>query len=125
MADRKDKELAWAGTSKEDMSAFPKDAKSIAGYQLRRIQQGFGPDRWRPMPDVGAGVEEIIIQTDDAYRVFYVAKFEDRVHVLHAFQKKTRKTNKNDLELGRQRYREVVREVGAHRAKTRKGSATK
>jgi predicted XRE-type DNA-binding protein len=41
---------------------------------------------------VGPGAYEIRVQVGDAYRVFYVAKFEEAVYVLHAFQKKTQKT---------------------------------
>jgi len=32
-----------------------------------------------------------------AFRVLYVAKFDDAVYVLHCFQKKTQKTSKADL----------------------------
>ncbi|MGB7951344.1 MAG: type II toxin-antitoxin system RelE/ParE family toxin, partial [Candidatus Binatia bacterium] len=35
---------------------------------------------------------------------FYVAKLEEAVYVLHAFQKKTQKTARRDIEIGRQRY---------------------
>jgi phage-related protein len=41
--------------------------------------------------------------------VFYVATFREAVYVLHAFQKKTRKTAPGDLELGRERFRAVIR----------------
>lgn len=57
------------------------------------------------MPAVGSGVQEIRIRAGGADRVFYVAKFEEVVSVLHAFQKKTQKTAKHDLEIGQQRYR--------------------
>lgn len=60
------------------------------------------------MPTVGAGVREIIVNTGDAFRVFYVAKFEDAIYVLHAFQKTTRKTSTRDIEQGRRRYRELL-----------------
>jgi phage-related protein len=40
-----------------------------------------------------------------AFRVIYVAKFKDAVYVLHAFQKKARKTSRADLELAKARYR--------------------
>lgn len=43
-----------------------------------------------------------------AYRVIYVAKFADAVYVLHAFQKKTQRTARADLELAKQRYREAL-----------------
>jgi phage-related protein len=56
---------------------------------------------------VGAGVYEIRIHAPEAYRVFYVAKFEEAIYVLHAFQKKTQKTAKRDIEIGRQRYSAV------------------
>jgi hypothetical protein len=56
------------------------------------------------MSTVGKGVEEIRIRTDDAYRIFYVARFEEAVYVLHAFQKKTQKTSRSDIELGQQRF---------------------
>jgi phage-related protein len=40
--------------------------------------------------------------------VIYVAKFEDAVYVLHAFEKKTQKTRKADVEVARRRFREVL-----------------
>jgi hypothetical protein len=38
---------------------------------------------------------------------FYVAKFGNAVHVLHAFQKKTQKTRREDIELAQRRYRQI------------------
>jgi phage-related protein len=43
-----------------------------------------------------------------AHRVLYVAKFVEGVYVLHAFEKRTRKTRKQDLELARQRLRGLI-----------------
>lgn len=52
------------------------------------------------MNAVGRGVREIRIRdAAGAFRVLYVAKFDDAVYVLHCFQKKTQKTNKADLNL--------------------------
>jgi phage-related protein len=42
-----------------------------------------------------------------AFRVIYVAKFDHVVYVLHAFQKKTLKTAKTDIELAARRYKLV------------------
>ena len=61
------------------------------------------------MSSVGAGVEEIKVRTGREHRKFYVAKFEEAVYVLHAFEKKTRKTPKPDLDLARSRLRELLR----------------
>lgn len=43
-----------------------------------------------------------------AFRVMYVAKFKEAVFVLHAFQKKTRKTSKKDVQLAKGRYAEMI-----------------
>jgi phage-related protein len=98
-----DKKIVWIGSSRDDVRRFPREARRKAGYQLRLVQQGKEPDEFKPMPSIGAGAYEIRIQVGDAYRVFYVAKFEEAVYVLHAFQKKTQKTARRDIEIGRQR----------------------
>jgi len=44
------------------------------------------------MKSIGSGVREIRIRCNDgAFRVIYTVKLADAVHVLHAFQKKTKK----------------------------------
>ncbi|MFO0873690.1 MAG: type II toxin-antitoxin system RelE/ParE family toxin [Phycisphaerales bacterium] len=63
-----------------DLREFPDDARSEAGHQLRRVQQGLMPDDWKPMPSVGRGVQEIRVHTDLEHRVFFVARFEDAVY---------------------------------------------
>jgi phage-related protein len=42
----------------------------------------------------------------------YVVKFEDCVHVLHCFEKKTQKTAKKDIDLAKARYAALKREYG-------------
>jgi len=57
---------------------------------------------------VGHGAMEIRVRDDAGqFRVIYVAKFADAVHVLHAFQKKTQRTSQADIDLARKRYREI------------------
>ena len=66
------------------------------------------------MNSVGQGVGEIRIRdADGAFRVIYVAKFEDAIYVLHCFQKKTQKTSDGDKDLAKRRYKELVREIGS------------
>ena len=61
------------------------------------------------MATVGSGCREIRVRDPQGtYRVFYVAVMDDVVFVLHCFQKKTQKTAKSDLDLGRQRFKEMV-----------------
>lgn len=103
------KDLLWAGSSLEDLRAFPGDARRDAGHQLDQGQQGLEPDDWKPMAAVGPGVFELRIHTAVEHRVFYVAKFAEGIYVLHAFLKKTQRTSRSDIEIGRNRYRDVVK----------------
>jgi phage-related protein len=102
------KPVRFMGGAKDDLSAFPKSARTGAGYELFMVQVGRDPDDWKPMPTVGPGACEIRVRDQaGAFRVIYVAKFEDAVYVLHAFQKKSRKTSPSDVKLARQRYRDA------------------
>lgn len=66
------------------------------------------------MKTVGAGVYEVRVATGGrAFRAFYVAKFEETIYVLHAFEKKTERTARKDLATGRARYRQLVRELAS------------
>ena len=104
-----EKPLSWLGSSLEDLRAFPADARRLAGYELGRVQQGLLPTDWKPMTTVGPGVIEIRVHTRVGHRVFYVAKFEEAVYVLHAFQKRTRQTPQREIALARKRLADLVR----------------
>lgn len=60
------------------------------------------------MSTIGPGVREIRVHTALAHRVCYIAKFEEAIYVLHAFEKRTGKTSQRDLDLARQRYQALV-----------------
>jgi len=104
------KKLIWLGDSLEQLREFPADARRETGYQLERVQSGFMPADWKPMPSVGLGVNEVRVRVGGAYRVIYIAKFAEAVYVLHAFQKKTRKTAAADIALARARFATLVKE---------------
>jgi len=59
------------------------------------------------MQIVGAGVKEIRIRILGEWRIIYVAKHHEAVYVLHAFQKKTRRTSRRDIDLARHRYKQI------------------
>jgi phage-related protein len=89
---------------------FPEDARQDAGYQLDQVQRGKQPSHFKPMPTVGKGVEELRVWDDSGtFRVMYVARLREAVYVLHAFQKKTRSTSKQDIEVATHRYAELMR----------------
>lgn len=90
----------WLGSSRTDVRAFPDDARIDAGWQLELVQRGLDPDDWKPMPMIAPGVREIRIrEASGAFRIVYLATLEDRILVLHAFQKKTQATPKKEIEL--------------------------
>lgn len=103
------KPVYWVGSSLRDLREFPASARRRAGHYLELVQNGIVPLDFKPMPTVGLGVHELRIRGDGTYRVFYVAKFPEAIYVLHAFQKKTRRTARLDIEIGAKRYRELIR----------------
>ena len=112
-----EKPIIWVGTSIEDIRAFPEDARRDAGHFLHLVQQCLEPPDWKPMPSVGTGVYEIRIHTGLEHRVFYVAKYVEGIYVLHGFQKKTRKTPAPEIELGRRRLKQIIRERSGQKEK--------
>lgn len=101
------KPLRFVGASLDDLRNFPAEARRQVGFELYAIQRGLEPSDWKPIKLIGAGVREIRIHVLGEWRVLYVAKFGDAVYVLHAFQKKSRKTRREDIEIARQRYRQI------------------
>ena len=104
------KPVVWLGDSLQRVREFAADARRVAGYQLEVVQAGRQPADWKPMPSVGIGASELRVRTGDAYRVIYVAKFSEAIYVLHAFQKRTRKTARADIELAQRRFRMLIAE---------------
>jgi phage-related protein len=101
------KPLRFVGSSLDDLRDFPAEARRQAGFELYAVQRALEPTDWKVMNAVGNGAREIRIHVLGEWRVLYVAKFDDAVFVLHAFQKKSRKTRREDIELARQRYQQI------------------
>lgn len=104
------KSVIWLGDSLARVRDFAPEARHEAGVQLGLVQAGLQPFDWKPMPAVGLGVNEIRVRSAGAYRVIYVAKFLEAVYVLHAFQKKSRKTARMDIDLARRRFGALVQD---------------
>lgn len=102
------KPVVWLGDSRATIRAFPENVRQLAGFQLWRVQRGLEPNDRKPMPSVGLGVHEIRIHTDVEHRVLYIAKFAEAVYVLHAFEKRTTRTPREDLSLAKERFRSLL-----------------
>jgi phage-related protein len=99
------------GSSLNALKDFPAGARREAGFELSNVQSGLQPSGWKPMSTVGTGAGEIRVRdAAGIFRVVYVAKFEEAVYVLHAFEKKTQKPAKADIALAKARYKMVVEE---------------
>lgn len=105
------KTIIFAGKSLDRLKNFPLEAKREAGYQLDMVQRGLDPKDYKPMTTIGLGVKEIRVKDSAGiYRVIYIAKFEEAVYVLHAFQKKTQKTSQHDLALAKTALKQILEE---------------
>lgn len=63
----------------------------------------------RPMPSVFHGVHELRIRDRSGqYRVFYYLKSEKTILVFHFFKKKTQKNSLKDIQIGRERLKELL-----------------
>ena len=107
-----EKRLAFVDSAHDDLRAFPEKARRRAGYELHQVQIGLQPSDWKPMSTVGSGVREIRVHVGGAFRLIYIAKFDEAVYVLHAFKKKTMRTSKRDIDLARSRLATVLANRG-------------
>ncbi|HEV7374479.1 MAG TPA: type II toxin-antitoxin system RelE/ParE family toxin [Pyrinomonadaceae bacterium] len=106
------KPLVWIGSSLKDLREFPEAVKDEMGFALYEAQCGMRPLDAKPLKGFGgANVLEIIsnYQTE-TYRAVYTVKFGERIYVLHAFQKKSKKgvaTPQSDIELIKRRLKQA------------------
>jgi phage-related protein len=102
------KPLRFLGSSRDDIRAMPATVRQALGEELMRVQFGGEPRDFKPMPSVGLGACEVRVRdASGAFRAIYVARFAGAIYVLHAFQKKTQRTRRDDIELAARRYRMI------------------
>ncbi len=103
--------VVWLGNSRRNIQDFPKGAQKLLGDELQLIQFGGMPKDAKPFKGVGSGVLEIALRySSDAYRVVLAVQIGNRIYVLPAFQKKSKRgieTPKRDVDLIRKRYAEA------------------
>ncbi len=99
--------IYWQGDSQSVVRRWSNATKRQAGAELFRLQLRSDPIHWRAMKSVGRGVREIRIAEDGQYRVLYLTRRMEEIVVLHAFEKKTRRTAKSDIDLGKQRLKSL------------------
>lgn len=104
--------LVWEGSTKRDFKEFPIAVQKDLGVALFLVQIGGTPPAAKPWKGLGSGVYELIDDhRGDTYRAVYTVRIADRVHVLHAFQKKSKsgiKTPKPDVDMIEQRMKTLL-----------------
>jgi phage-related protein len=90
---------------------FPDDVRREMGKAIFELQKGarLTMPLSRPMPSVAPGVEELRVKDRaGAYRAFYFTRLDTAVLSFHAFEKKAAKTPMREIDLGRNRLREML-----------------
>ena len=108
--EREIKSLEWVGSSRRDLREFPEDVRDEIGDALYSAQIGDKHPKAKLLKGKGfSGVMEI--RSNDAsgtYRAVYSTKIGDKIYVLHAFQKKSKKgiaTPKKEINLIKRRLK--------------------
>jgi phage-related protein len=106
-------EIHWEGDSREILRSFPDDIRASLGFALYELQLGRKPSvQMRRMETVGTGVYELKEGDERAwYRVIYVSKVNDVIYVLHCLEKQSRRTDRRDLNVTKERLSRVRRRI--------------
>lgn len=108
--------LFWEGSSKKDFKEFPIPVQKDMGVALFVVQLGRMPDSSKPWKGLGSGVYELVEDhRGDTFRAVYTVRVGDAVHVLHAFQKKSKSgiaTPQPDVDLVEKRLKAVLARYG-------------
>jgi phage-related protein len=116
--------ISWEGDSLEVLKEWPREIQRDFGLCLLKLQEGERPTlAVRPMQSIGQGVFELKTADEAAwYRVIYLARIAGRIYVLDSFIKKSRKTEKNDLNRARVRLSQVRRNLQEARTDAKRTS---
>jgi phage-related protein len=83
--------LFWEGSTKRDFKRFPEAVQKDMGVALFIVQLGGRPPSAKPWKGLGPGVYELVEEhRSDAFRAVYLVWPAGGIHVLHAFQKKSK-----------------------------------
>ena len=107
-ATRNPADISWEGDSLDVISGFPDEVKTSLGFELRKVQNGETPAHCKPLTGIGAGLWELREQDGQKwYRVAFMPRRDDKVHVLHSFEKQGNDIPRKDAETIDRRFRAV------------------
>ena len=103
-----EKPVVWVGSSLEDLKEFPAEVQDEMGYALYMAQIGDKHPKAKPLKGFSGVMEIRSNYKSDTYRAVYTTKVGDKIYVLHAFQKKSKKgiqTPKKEINLIKRQLR--------------------
>jgi phage-related protein len=106
------KRINWVGSSLKDLKALPNVIQKRFGYSLHMVESGYRPANAKTLSGFGNAKVNEIRENDRSgtYRAVYTVEIQNRVFVLHVFQKKStreRETTRQDMKTIKERLREV------------------
>ena len=117
--------ITWMGNSLNCLKDFPEEVCREMGYAFYLAQTGGRHMHAKSLSgrkefSGGAVIEVVENYDDNTYRAAYTTKIGDRIYVLHAFQKKSKRgiaTPKQDIDLIVKRLKDAqslaARRIGA------------
>ncbi len=103
----KEAEIVWEGDTHDVIKRFPVGPRQNLGHYLRLVQKGERPPDGSPVP----GLEDVFELRDQDqrtwYRVLYLKRIGDVIHVLDCFEKKTNRISKKDIRTASARLKAV------------------
>jgi phage-related protein len=98
---------------RKEIQRWKLEVKKDLGSILLKLQKGekIGFPDISPMKTVSAGVFEIRIKDPSGiFRVFFIIKSEIGILIFHSFVKKTQKTPLHEINIGRNRLKNFLRD---------------
>ena len=115
MRSRDTRPISWIRSARKAFDGFPEGAQNAIMRALTVAAEGRKADIAKPLKGFGSGIFEVALRyRNDAYRMVYAVQLEERVWVLHAFQKKAKqgiKAPKQDIDLIRKRLKQLKKEL--------------
>ena len=102
------KELVWVGSSHDDLKEFPPEIQDEVGYALYVAQEGDKHPKAKPLKGFTGVMEIRSTFRTNTYRSIYTTKINEKIYVLHAFQKKSKKgiqTPRQEIDIIRRRLK--------------------
>lgn len=99
--------------ARSEILTWSDDIKRDLGAILTKLQNNetVGMPDVKSMKTVGSGCYEIRLKDSDGiYRAFYIKKMDVGILVFHGFKKKTQKTPQIEIDTGKTRLKEFLKE---------------